>query len=84
MVRKLIGGAVVGVLHFVLSQLLALAYLLLAAVFGWHVSGYHEPAEYEWWSLTLFVVWAAGFVVAVCWGAFRFPARPESLTIRAP
>jgi hypothetical protein len=69
--RGLIGGVVFGALYFVASQLAALAYLFLATAFGWHISGYHEPAEYTWWSLLLSIMWVAGFVLSVGWGATR-------------
>ena len=62
---------VFGALYFVASQLAALAYLFLATAFGWQVSGYHEPAEYTWWSWLLWAMWVAGFVLTVWWGATR-------------
>jgi hypothetical protein len=82
--RGLIGGVVFGASYFVVSQLAALVYLLLAAAFGWQVRGYHEPADHEWWSWLLFVVWVAGFAVAVWWGASRFRSRLEPGTSSAP
>jgi hypothetical protein len=82
--RRLIGGLAVGVLYFVLSQLVGLVYLFLATAFGWQVRGYHEAAEYEWWSWLLFVVWVAGFFVAVWWGAARFGSRREPAATGVP
>jgi hypothetical protein len=84
MTRRVIGGAAVGVVYFVFSQLVGLAYLFLAAVFGWQVRGYHEPAEYDVWTWLVFAVWVAGFVFAVWWGAFRLVSRPEPAATGAP
>lgn len=75
MLTKLIRGALFGVVYLVLSQVVGIAYLLLAAALGWDVPGYHEPAEYEWWSWPIFIVWVAGFVVAVWWGASSVRSR---------
>jgi hypothetical protein len=59
-------------LYVVISQLVGFAHLLLAAALEWQVPGYHEPADYAWWSWLLCVVWVAGFIIAVV-GRSSFP-----------
>ena len=72
---RIVAAALAGLLYFVVTQLLAVGYLLLAAWAGWDVPGYHEPAEYHWWSWIVFSLWCAGFALVAWWAAFRLPFR---------